>query len=208
MQTFRCPRRSFQWVLYVLWYGFFALQVPAAYRIILKDGTVLEARSMPINMLGSYEFIASGGQFRTIPLERVDIEGTKAANDSADTTTTPTVFTNEDFPSRPPEPDRSLSAHASESPDRGTGESLALSGEAYWREEARKVREKMEEADAEIASLSARIQKGECPPATDTECYLVRSIRFLEARKKDLEDELAQLAERGRKARALPGWFR
>ena len=221
MQSFRSLGRSYQWVLCLLWYGFFAVQVPAAYRVILKNGTVLEARSKPINMHGSYEFTASDGQFHAIPLERVDVDGTKAANDSSETATGPKVFTNEDFPSRPPEPDRGLSAQAPEPIDLEGRESPPLSGEAYWREEARELREQIEEADAQMASLAALIEKEVwCGVEWYEECYSLGRFldvsaekhgaehRALGARKKALENEFEQLVERDRKAGALPGWFR
>ena len=226
METMRVSRQRFQWGLYLLGYAFFAMQLPAAYKVVLQDGTVFEARSKPISMQGSYWLSAPDGRFLMIPLEQVDIDATKAANRSVETAARPKVITNEDMSPRPPEPALGgipatgpAPQSAREPVDRQESPTPPLS-EAYWREAAGVLRQQITETDAMLASLKAEIEKEEpyCGTGLEVleveECTLLPArdrgpeLRAVEARKKALEAEFELLEERGRKAGALPGWFR
>ena len=219
MKPFRFSRWRFRLALYLLCCVFFVSQVPAAYRIVLKDGTVLEGKSKPISMGGSYLFTAPDGRSLVIPLEQVDADTTKAANSFAETTTKPKVFTNDDLPSRPPAPANALTpapASAQKLSDQKQEvpkdkENAPLTGEAYWREETRKLQRQIAEVDGIISTLKDAIPY--CSPLLDTACVLLgpdrgQEMREAEAKKRALEAEFELLLERGRKAGAPPGWFR
>ena len=220
MKPFRFSRWRFRLVLYLLCCVVFVSQVTAAYRIVLKDGTVLEGKSKPVSMNGRYLFTAPDGRSLVIPLEQVDADATKAANSFAETTTKRKVFTNDDLPSRQLAPANALTpapASAQKLSDQKQEvpkdkENVPLTGEVYWREETRKLQRQIAEVDGIISTLKDAIEKY-CS-FVEGACALLgplgpgAEMRAAEAKKKELEAEFELLLERGRKAGAPPGWFR
>jgi hypothetical protein len=91
-------------------------------------------------------------------------------------------------------------------------------GEAYWRREADKVRERVRRLEDERDTLRARLaehrnderhvlrrSRSARPSGTQSEQALEARIALIERRMRDLEEDLA---ERARRAGALPGWLR
>jgi hypothetical protein len=87
-------------------------------------------------------------------------------------------------------------------------------GEAYWRQEARRVHERQRSLEDQIERLRATLDRprakshdrsGQATPATSQDASLRRRIATLEQRKRELESDLD---DRARRARVLPGWLR
>lgn len=89
-------------------------------------------------------------------------------------------------------------------------------GEAYWRREAEKLRERLRRLADQREALRARMAErrdeqwraqrgGRGSRASGPDRTLEARITALERRMRDLEDELA---DRARRAGALPGWLR
>jgi len=51
-----------------------------AYLVILVDGTAIPAKSKPLSAFGSFRFVDAAGRTRVMPVDRVDLEATRAAN--------------------------------------------------------------------------------------------------------------------------------
>jgi hypothetical protein len=94
----------------------------------------------------------------------------------------------------------------------------ARQGEAYWRGEADRVRQKVRSLEERAAALRARIaerssrsevfgRRGSTASSSRTAqlASLQSSLAAVEARVRHLEEDLA---ERARRAGALPGWLR
>ena len=83
-------------------------------------------------------------------------------------------------------------------------------GEAYWRREAERVRQKVEPLRQRIAELRFRMDERErrpgVRPVTDSQLQAMsRRLRLWEQQMHDIED---RFEERARRAGALPGWLR
>lgn len=224
MWYFKASKRRLALVLVFLF--FVAMTMPAwtAYKVILKDGTVMEAKSKPISMEGNYRFTGTDNQFYVLPVEQVDQDATKTANASNQASQKPKVITNEDMPSSPRESRTTADTAEPITAEEKTGpyesaaesrENSAKPREVYWRGEARKIRAQIEEVDRQIATVKETIQKlgssVQSCPAGDPYCYIADrtdEIEKLESLKKSLEKDFAALEEEGRKAGAEPGWFR
>jgi hypothetical protein len=102
-------------------------------------------------------------------------------------------------------------------PRRGSSEP-ADRGEAYWRREAEKVRERVRRLEDERDMLRARLaerrddarsvrrrSRSARSSGTESDRALETRIAIIERRMRELEDDLA---ERARRAGALPGWLR
>ena len=86
----------------------------------------------------------------------------------------------------------------------------AARDEAYWRREAQRVRERVSPLKDKAVELRRRIAERQSAPGVRpyTDAKVVawqRRLRTLERRIDDLE---SRLADRARRARALPGWLR
>ena len=89
--------------------------------------------------------------------------------------------------------------------------------EAYWRGRANAIHEKMAEVDKEMDKVREEI-KVSGTSGFDTSSGLKKNVIYvddrnarlqaLEKKKAELDDQLDQLREEGRKAGALPAWFR
>ena len=111
-----------------------------------------------------------------------------------------------------PAPGRS-SSPASRSPRvRSRASGPDARGEAWWRGEAARVRERVRALDLQAAELRRRITEARGEPWTsrrrravpDTRSWQAR-LAAIEERRRALEDDLL---ERARRAGALPGWLR
>jgi hypothetical protein len=106
-------------------------------------------------------------------------------------------------------------ASARETATRREGRS-ARQGEAYWRAEAERVRQKLRALEERAGGLRARIaerssrsevfgRRGSSSSRGTSLVSLQSSLAAVERRARLLEDDLA---ERARRAGALPGWLR
>lgn len=97
-------------------------------------------------------------------------------------------------------------------------EGSADRAEAYWRREADKLRERLRRLADEREALRARMaqrrdeqwrarlrSRGSRASATDRDQALEARVASIERRMRDLEEDLA---DRARRAGALPGWLR
>lgn len=83
-------------------------------------------------------------------------------------------------------------------------------GEAYWRREAERVRERLEALADQVEALSARVEERRrrpgVRPLTDPQVTGWQArIQSLQARRRALEE---RLLDRARRDGALPGWLR
>ena len=60
--------------------GFWSSNFLASYKVVLKDGRVLEARSKPVSMEGHYRFTDTNNQFQSISIQLVDLAATQSLN--------------------------------------------------------------------------------------------------------------------------------
>src|SRR5436309_1175497 len=107
-------------IFHRLWAGlglgivlFFAVDSPvsATYKIILKDGKTIDARSKPVSMEGHFRFTAVDGNFQTLPVGLIDLRATEAANRSGQNhQPTNKIFTNEDLSSKDKNPANGIGA--------------------------------------------------------------------------------------------------
>ncbi len=51
-----------------------------AYAVILVDGSAIPAKSKPLSAFGSFRFVDTTGRTRVMPVAKVDLEATRAAN--------------------------------------------------------------------------------------------------------------------------------
>ena len=100
------------------------------------------------------------------------------------------------------------------------GRSAAPSGdrnEAYWRQRARAIKDQIEGVDQQIDKVKQEIAKSG-PASFDPTTGLTQNVivlhdrnadlQRLQERKQNLEKQLDDLTDEGRKAGADPGWFR
>ncbi len=101
-------------------------------------------------------------------------------------------------------------------PSRPSGEKAVRRGEAYWRREAEKVRERVRALAEQAEALRARIaeqreqrlrllRRGRGASAPESEATLETKLAALDRRMRALDEDLA---ERARRDGALPGWLR
>ncbi|MEO8347748.1 MAG: hypothetical protein ABI610_02465 [Acidobacteriota bacterium] len=124
-------------------------------------------------------------------------------------------------PSVTPEPAKTPGARGGTvSPESGGAPADATQGEAYWREEARRLRERIAELRDTITRLEADTKRLEADYyAWDDGAYRDKVIKpsWDKAREElatarlavpGAEKDLADLPDRARRAGALPGWLR
>jgi len=137
-----------------------------------------------------------------------DLERMRPLRDETGARSVPAVPPDDGGAAAPPGPRRG--AAASERP--------AARGEAYWRREAEKLRERLRTLSETRDGLRARLAdrrdderrvrrgaRGSRTTGTQSSRTLETRIAAIEQRMRDLEDDLA---ERARLAGALPGWLR
>src|SRR5262245_50452524 len=118
----------------------------AGFKVVLKDGKVLESRSKPVSIEGHYRFTDSQGQFQSVPIQLVDVVATQAMNAGQSPKSQSTrVLTNEDL-SAGKESSRPVNtvgkSEESDSKIEASKNSKApgpKKGEAYWRGRAKQL---------------------------------------------------------------------
>jgi predicted RNase H-like nuclease (RuvC/YqgF family) len=192
----------------------------AGYRLVLKDGSVIEAQGKPILLEGHYQFTDIDQKFHSLQDDLLDETATITANNADKTVRKGKVFTNDDLESKSPEPVPATPPETKKSEIKAKTDDLAKSGqrtEAYWRGEVRKLRGRIAPFDLEIERLKNEIKtagNGGFDVSTGLQrdkMYIVdrdSRLKRLEKQRADLQQQLDALEEKGRKAGAPPGWFR
>ena len=198
------------------------LCILAVYKVVLKDGKVIEAKSKPVSMEGNFRFTDNQGQFHTIPVALIDLNVTEASNRSeAQAPKATKILTNEDLAKGGSNPSQteghqSQSIPANEKSIPKAEPSRSKKGEAHWRGQAKKIRDQIAIVDNEIKSLNEKIKSGKSDGikyGLDTyNQYIVAGfgdqMKPLEKEKERLQKMMSALEEEARKAGALPGWLR
>ncbi|MCI0624565.1 MAG: hypothetical protein L0387_23445 [Acidobacteria bacterium] len=211
----------------VLWLSLAALPagIQAGYKVVLKDGKVLEARTKPVSMEGHYRFTDSQNQFHSIPIQLIDVTATQAMNAGEQPKSKPAkVLTNEDLSTSKqtaPRPVNTIgNPEASSSRVEASKNSKAAAGpkngEAYWRGRAKQIRDEIENVDRQIKALNEKTKSGKGDGIKiGFETYnsviyadFESQVKELEKQKEKLQKMMTALEEEARKAGALPGWLR
>jgi hypothetical protein len=218
----RCALKSLIAVAGVL------LVIPAVllanYKVVLKDGRVLEARTKPVSMEGHYRFTDTKNQFQAIAIELVDLKATQASNSGAEQKTKAAkTLTNEDIASKSQAQicsgqsnPASQSEPSASAPKADPAGPAARKGEAYWRAQAKEIRDQMARIDNEIRALNEKTKSGKSDGLKigfDTYNQVIYAnfeseLKELEKEKEKLQKKMTALEEEARKAGALPGWLR
>ena len=193
----------------------------AGYRVVLKDGKVLEARTKPVSMEGHYRFTDSQSQFQSIPIQLVDLPATQSLNAKEQPkSASPRVLTNEDLAASKATgaaPVNTVGPPGSK-PDAKNSSTAAgpRKGEAYWRGRAKQIRDEIEKVDKQIKALNEKTQTGKSDGIKiGFETYnsviyadFESQVKELEKHKEKLQKAMTALEEEARKDGALPGWLR
>ncbi len=216
---------------WLCWMALFTLACPAgleaAYKVVLKDGKVLEARSKPVSMEGHLRFTDTQNQFHAIPVHLVDMNATQSQNTTereSQKSKATKVLTNEDISSKPStatEGTRGPTASGSASQSKpevlpGKPAPAARRDEAYWRGRAKQIRDETARVDKEIKALNDKIKSGKTDGfKIGFETYNSVIYANFESQAKELEKQkekllqmMLELEEEARKAGAEPGWLR
>jgi hypothetical protein len=195
-------------------------EILAGYKVALKDGRVLEARTKPVSMEGHYRFTDSNNQFQSIPIQLVDLMATHSLNARQEPkAASPRVVTNEHLAVGRQTATRPLNTvgTASKPGARNSGTTAGLKrGEAYWRARAKPIRDDIEVVDKQIKALNEKTQAGKSDGIKiGFETYnsviyadFESQVKELEKRKEKLQKMMTALEEEARKEGALPGWLR
>jgi chaperonin cofactor prefoldin len=199
----------------------------ANYKIHLKGGKVVEAKSKPVSMEGTLHFTAVDGSFQTLPVSVVDLEQTEKLNPaSSGKQTAVKVLTNDDLSLKSEGHLNTSGAPTAKTPerqgqDKSTSKGAITSkeqkrGEAYWRLRSKQIRDQIVAVDNEIEKLDENAKSGKADGiqigyGTYTQ-YLLANFedqkKKLEKNKHDLEGQMRSLEEEARLAGAMPGWLR
>jgi hypothetical protein len=194
-------------------------EILAGYKVVLKDGRVLEARTKPVSMEGHYRFTDSN-QFQSIPIQLVDLTATQSLNAREEPKLTPArVLTNEDLVIGKQTATRPLNTVGPASkPDAKNATTAAgpKKGEAYWRGRAKQIRDEIESVDKQIKALNEKTQPGKGDGIKiGFETYnsviyadFESQVKELERHKEKLQKMMTALEDEARKSGALPGWLR
>lgn len=193
----------------------------AGYRVVLKDGRILEARTKPVSMEGHYRFTDSQSQFQSIPIQLVDLTATQSLNAKEQPkSASPRVLTNEDLATGKAvgaAPVNTVGPAASTPAARNSSTSDGhRKGEAYWRGRAKQIRDEIEKVDKQIKALNEKTQTGKSEGIKiGFETYnsviyadFESQVKELEKHKEKLQKAMTALEEEARKGGALPGWLR
>src|SRR6185436_167780 len=143
--------------------GFWSSDLLANYKVVLKDGRVLEARSKPVSMEGHYRFTDTNNQFQSISIQLVDLAATQSQNLREEPKSTPSrVLTNEDLTTGKQIDTQPRSTVEPSSKPNAKNSSVAgpKKGEAYWRGRAKQIRDEIESAEKQIKALNEKTQAG------------------------------------------------
>jgi hypothetical protein len=193
----------------------------ADYKVILKDGRVLDARTKPVSMEGHYRFTDIDNQFHSIPLQLVDLPATQSLNARGESKSRASrVLTNEDLAIEKQSVTRPLNTVGPSSKPDAKNSSAATTGpkkdEAYWRGRAKQIRDEIASVDKQIKALNEKTKAGKgdgIKIGFDTYNSVIYAdfesqAKELERRKEKLQKMMAALEEEARKNGALPGWLR
>ena len=154
----RSPRLLFLGLILAFWSSDFL----ASYKVVLKDGRVLEARTKPVSMEGHYRFTDSNNQFQSISIQLVDLTATQSLNARKEPKSAPArVLTNEDLATGKQTATRPVNTVGSASKPDAKNSSVAAGpkkGEAYWRGRAKQIRDEIESVDKQIKALNEKTQ--------------------------------------------------
>lgn len=193
----------------------------ADYKVVLKDGKVLDARTKPVSMEGHYRFTDIHNQFHSIPLQLVDLTATQSLNAREESKSrTSRVLTNEDLATGKEPGSRPVNTVGPPSKPDAKNPGVATTGpkknEAYWRGRAKQIRDEIESVDKQIKALNEKTQSGKgdgIKIGFDTYNSVIyadfeNQAKELERRKEKLQKMMTALEEEARKSGALPGWLR
>lgn len=193
----------------------------ADYKVALKDGRVLDARTKPVSMEGNYRFTDIHNQFHSIPLQLVDLAATQSLNAREESKARASrVLTNDDLAIGKESDSRPLNTVGPASKPDAKNPGVAPVGpkknEAYWRGRAKQIRDEIESVDRQIKALNEKTQSGKGEGIKiGFETYnsviyadFENQVKELERRKEKLQKMMAALEEEARKNGALPGWLR
>lgn len=200
----------------------------ANYKILLKGGKVVEAKSKPVSMEGALHFTAVDGSFQTLPVSVVDLKQTEKLNPASSRPQAVTkVLTNDDLSLKSEERRGTSGPTAVKTPEKGGQDKSPAKGgaitskeqkrgEAYWRLRAKQIRDQIVAVDNEIQKLDENAKSGKADGiqigyGTYTQNLLVNfedQRKKLEKDKHDLEGQMRSLEDEARLAGALPGWLR
>lgn len=141
-------RRSLQPLLLGLILAVSPPEIFAGYKVVFKDGKVLDARTKPVSMEGHYRFTDRRRQFQSIPIRLIDLTATQTLNAREEPKSTPArVLTNEDLAIGKQTATRPLNTVGPASkPDTKNSSTVVgpKKGEAYWRGRTRQIRDEIE----------------------------------------------------------------
>ena len=197
-----------------------ASDILAGYKVVLKDGRVLEARTKPVSMEGHYRFTDSHSQFQSIPIQLVDLTATQSLNAREEPKSTPArVLTNEDLvigKETATRPVNTVGPASKPDPKNSSTAAGPKKGEAYWRGRAKQIRDQIDSVDKQIKALNEKTQSGKGDGIKiGFETYnsviyadFESQLKELERHKEKLQKMMTALEEEARKGGALPGWLR
>ena len=197
-----------------------SFEIFAGYKIVLKDGKVLEAKAKPVSMEGHYRFTDANNQFQSIPIQLIDLPATQALNVREGPKATSTrVLTNEDLATGNKTPGKPLSTVGTApkaDAKNSTTDVGPKKGETYWRGRAKQIRDEIEKVDRQIKALNEKTQAGKSDGIKiGFETYnsviyadFESQVKELEKQKEKLLKAMTALEEEARKEGALPGWLR
>ncbi len=223
------PRKIFLLVPAVF---FLAIAALAEYRVVLKDGQTILAKTKPVSMEGAYRFRGIDGQMQAVPVQLVDRVATEAANRDAASAAAPRrVITNEELKrggdsdeinslegkKSNPLPPRSNKARLIVMAPTPPSKNLKSNGDDYWRARAQKIRTELAAVEVRTKEINDNVaqkkndpikyQMGTYSPYMLTGDYR-EELRRLDLRKQKLERDFAELEEEARKAGVPPGVLR
>jgi DNA repair exonuclease SbcCD ATPase subunit len=198
--------------------GFWSSDFLASYKVVLKDGRVIEARTKPVSMEGRYRFTDSNNQFQSISIQLVDVTATQSLNTTEEPKSTHArVLTNEDLAKQTAARPVNTVGNSPKPPEKNPGTAAGpKKGEAYWRSRAKQIRDEIEGVDKQIKALNEKTQAGKSDGIKigfETYNSLIYAgfesqLKELERQKEKLQKEMTALEEEARQGGALPGWLR
>jgi len=198
--------------------GFWPSDFLASYKVVLKDGRVIEALTKPVSMEGRYRFTDSNHQFQSISIQLVDVAATQSLNTGKEPKSTPArVLTNEDLTKQTASRPVNTVGTSPKPPEKNPGTAAgAKKGEAYWRSRAKQIRDEIESVDKQIKALNEKTQAGKSDGIKiGFETYnsviyagFENQLKELEQQKEKLQKKMTALEEEARQGGALPGWLR
>lgn len=204
--------------------------VLGSYKVVMKDGKTVEARTRPVSMEGQYRFTSVEGKVFVLSLSQVDLKATEKANLAQSAAQPPAKrYTNEDLAavgSSRLAQDKSPATSAQEENSAKEGSPTVKAqpaekgrDEFYWRKRVKVLKDQIAAVDKQIEDLNQKIRekKGEgiiygmgtySPYLVAGLNNLQGQISALQKEKERLQKEYSDLEEEARKASVMPGWLR